>query len=59
MQPPARAAMTMATGASATAREMTSMVRALMVDTPQARPSRPSMRLTALVIATIHSTVAG
>ena len=48
-----------ATGASATRSEMTSSVMELMVDTPHARPSSPSMRLTALVMATIQMTVAG
>ena len=38
---------------------MTSRVMELMVDTPTAKPSSPSIRLTALVIATIHSTVTG
>ena len=38
---------------------MTSIEMALMVETPQARPSRPSMRLTAFVIPTIHKTVMG
>ncbi len=59
MQAPARAAMRMATWASATVRAMTSMVMELMVDTPQARPSSPSIRLTALVMATIQSTEMG
>ena len=35
------------------------MVTELMVDTPQARPSSPSMRLTALVMATIQMRVTG
>ena len=35
------------------------MVAALMVDTPQASPSSPSMKLTELVIARIHTTVTG
>ena len=38
---------------------MTSMVMELMVDTPQARPSRPSIRLTALVMPTIQNTEMG
>ena len=40
-------------------RAMTSTVAAEMADTPFARPSSPSMRFTALVIPTIHSTVMG
>ena len=32
---------------------------ALIVETPQARPSSPSIRLTAFVMPTIHSTVMG
>ena len=40
-------------------RAMTSMVRAPMVEMPSARPSRPSMRLTELVTATIQTTVMG
>ena len=59
MHPPASAAIMTATGPSATAREMTSMVIELMVETPQASPSSPSIRFTALVMATIHKTVAG
>lgn len=38
---------------------MTSIVIALMVETPLARPSSPSMRFTAFVTPTIHSTVTG
>ena len=49
----------MATLPSLTTRAITSRVMELMVDTPQARPSRPSIRLTALVMATIQMTVAG
>ena len=49
----------MATLPSLTTRAITSRVMELMVDTPQARPSRPSIRLTALVMATIHSTEMG
>ena len=48
-----------ATSPSPTSRAMTSMVMELMVDTPQARPSSPSMRLTALVMATIQMMVTG
>ena len=59
MQPPASAAAINATLGSATLRAMTSMVMELMVDTPQARPSSPSMRLTALVTATIQMMVTG
>ena len=44
---------------SATVRAMTSRVMELMVDTPQAKPSSPSIRLTALVMPTIHSTEMG
>jgi hypothetical protein len=51
--------MRMATLPSLTTRAITSRVMELMVDTPQARPSRPSIRLTALVMATIQMTVAG
>ena len=38
---------------------ITSRVMELMADTPQARPSRPSIRLTALVMATIQMIVTG
>ena len=48
-----------ATSGSATVRAMTSMVMELMVDTPQASPSSPSMRLTALVMPTIQITEMG
>ena len=51
--------MSRATSGSATVRAMTSMVMELMVDTPQARPSRPSIRLTALVMPTIQNTEMG
>ena len=59
MHPPDRAAMRRATSGSATVRAMTSMVMELMVDTPQASPSSPSMRLTALVMPTIQITEMG
>ena len=59
MHPPARAAIIRATTLSLTSMAMTSMVRELMVATPTARPSRPSMRLTALVMATIQMTDRG
>ena len=39
--------------------ESTNMVMLAMAEMPAARPSRPSMRFTALVIPTIHSTVTG
>ena len=51
--------MSRAVSGSATVRAMTSMVMELMVDTPQARPSRPSMRFTALVMPTIQKTEMG
>ena len=38
---------------------MTNMVTVAMADTPQARPSSPSMKLTALVIPTIQRMVTG
>ena len=44
---------------SDTSRAMTSIVSALIVDTPLASPSSPSIRFTELVIPTIHSTVMG
>ena len=56
---PASAAITMATCCSETRMAMTSIVIALMVETPLARPSSPSMRFTAFVTPTIHSTVTG
>ena len=59
MQAPASAAIMTATFCSDTSRAMMSMVMELMVDTPQASPSSPSMRLTALVMATIQITVTG
>ena len=40
-------------------RAITSTVVAEMAETPLARPSRPSIRFTALVMATIQSTVRG
>ena len=58
-QAPTSAAMTMATWLSAAIRAMTSMVVAEMAETPLARPSSPSIRFTALVMPTIHSTVMG
>ena len=48
-----------ATSPSLTSRAMTRVVTELMVDTPQANPSSPSMRLTALVSATIQMMVTG
>ena len=59
MQAPTSAAMTTATSASEASNAMTSMVVAEMAETPLARPSSPSMRFTALVMATIQSTVKG
>ena len=38
---------------------MTSRVMELMVDTPQASPSSPSIRFTALVMPTIQNTEMG
>ncbi len=35
------------------------IVKDEIADTPAARPSSPSMRLTELVMATIHNTVTG
>ena len=49
----------MATWGSPSSRAMTSKVSEEMELTPQARPSSPSMRLTALVMPTIHTTVTG
>ena len=51
--------MTMATCVSEQISAMTSTVAAEMADTPLARPSRPSIRFTALVMPTIQSTVMG
>ena len=56
-QAPTKAAMAIATCISDTSREITSTVVAEMVLTPTASPSSPSIRLTELVMATIHSTV--
>ena len=58
-QAPITAARISETVGSATYSDTTSMVRLLMVETPTARPSSPSIRLTALVQATIHSMVTG
>ena len=58
-QAPVRAARIRATFGSDTKRATTSMVRELMADTPTASPSSPSIRFTALVQPTIHSTVSG
>ena len=44
---------------SATNRAMTKRVAAEMADTPTARPSRPSIKFTALVMATIQTMVMG
>ena len=44
---------------SATKTETMSIVTELIADTPTASPSSPSIRLTALVQPTIHSTVSG
>ena len=59
MHAPASAATMSATFGSDTSSATTRMVTQLMVDTPTARPSSPSMRLTELVMPTIHSTVSG
>ncbi len=56
---PTSDAITSATFPSETSSAMTSIDTALIVDTPQASPSSPSMRLTAFVMPTIHSTVTG
>ena len=56
---PTSEAITSATSPSDTKSAMTSIEMALMVETPQARPSSPSMRLTAFVMPTIHKTVMG
>ena len=58
-QAPVSAARMMETTGSATNRDTTSIVSELIADTPQASPSSPSMRLTALVHPTIHSMVKG
>ena len=58
-QAPTRAAVMTAISRSPMSRAMTSMVKAPMVLTPSARPSRPSMRFTELVTATIQMTVMG
>ena len=59
MHPPARAAIIKATMPSLTSMAITSMVRELMVATPTAKPSSPSIRFTALVMATIQITERG
>ena len=58
-QAPTRAAITNATWLSLPRRAMMSTVVAEMAETPLARPSSPSMRLTELVMATIQITVTG
>ena len=58
-QAPTRAAITTATWNCPPMMAMTSTVVAEMAETPLARPSRPSIRFTELVMATIHSTVRG
>ena len=59
MQEPASAAVMMATLISATTSAIMSIVKDEMVEMPAASPSRPSIRLTEFVMATIHSTVSG
>lgn len=59
MHAPASAATMSATFGSDTSSATTRMVTQLMVDTPTARPSSPSIRLTEFVMPTIHSTVSG
>ena len=59
MHAPASAATMSATFSSDTSSATTRMVTQLMVDTPTARPSSPSIRLTEFVMPTIHSTVSG
>ena len=56
---PVSAARMTATLGSATNIATTSIVSELMVDTPTASPSSPSIRLTAFVQPTIHSRVKG
>jgi len=56
---PTSDAMMSAVWPSETKSAITSIVTALMVETPLARPSSPSIRLTAFVMPTIHSTVIG
>ncbi|MNP52778.1 hypothetical protein D3C76_1471920 [compost metagenome] len=54
---PSRIALSKATGVLPVIKASTIMVRVAMADTPAAKPSRPSIRLTALVTPTTHSTV--
>ena len=56
---PTRAPQMTAMSPSPRSRAMTSMVRAPRVETPSAKPSRPSIRFTELVIATIQRTDTG
>ena len=56
---PKSAASTTATFVSATMSAMTVIEAVEIADTPTARPSRPSIRFTAFVIATIQMIVIG
>ena len=58
-QAPVSAARISDTTGSETNSDTISMVSELIADTPTASPSSPSIRLTALVQATIHSIVSG
>ena len=58
-QAPKSAARTTATFVSATMSAMTVIDAVEMADTPTARPSSPSIKLTAFVIATIQMIVIG
>ena len=59
MQLPASAAIIVAVTGSPTAIAIISSEKQAIEDTPHARPSSPSIRLTAFVIATIQITVTG
>ena len=59
MHAPARAASMTATLPSDTTSAITSIVTVAIVETPTARPSRPSIRFTEFVTATIQITVIG
>ena len=59
MQAPVRAAIVMAIAILSVKSATASMVIAAIDDTPTARPSRPSIRLTAFVMPTIQMIVTG
>ena len=58
-QAPASTASKIAIGTSPISSDTASMVMQAIAETPTARPSKPSMRLTALVMATIQIIVIG